>query len=59
MTQTSNRNRFPITLANGIYDITQPLIDGFIDIEGIKLNVLSDFINVDAIFRRMLKLFII
>ena len=38
-------NRFPITLASGIYDITQPLISGLIDVEGIKLNVLSDFIN--------------
>ncbi len=56
MTMTSSDNRLPITLASGIYDITQPLINGLVDVEGIKLNVLSDFINVDAIFRRMLKL---
>lgn len=49
-------NRLPITLASGIYDITQPLINGLIDVEGIKLNVLSDFISVDLIFRKMLKL---
>ncbi len=56
MAFTPNDNRLPITLASGVYDITQPLINGLIDVEGINLNVLSDFINVDAIFRRMLRL---
>jgi 4,5-dihydroxyphthalate decarboxylase len=49
-------NRLPITLASGTYDITQPLINGLIDVEGVKLNVLADFISVDPIFRRMLNL---
>jgi 4,5-dihydroxyphthalate decarboxylase len=49
-------NRLPITLASGAYDITQPLMNGLVDVEGIKLNVLSDFISVDPIFRRMLNL---
>ncbi len=49
-------NRLPLTLASGIYDITRPLINGLVDVEGIRLNVLSDFPNVDNMFRRMLKL---
>lgn len=45
-----------ITLASGKYDITQPLLHGLVDVQGIRLNVLSNFPSVDNIFRRMLRL---
>src|SRR5688500_9986278 len=48
--------RLPLMVASGIYDITRPLINGLVDVEGIRLNVLSDFPNVDNVFRRMLRL---
>lgn len=47
-------NRLKLTLASGRYDITFPLASGAVDVEGIKLNVLSNFSSVDVIFRRML-----
>jgi 4,5-dihydroxyphthalate decarboxylase len=49
-------NRITLTLATGIYDIVQPLIHGLVNVEGIRLNVLTHFSTVDEIFRRMLKL---
>ncbi|MEK0325591.1 MAG: hypothetical protein QQN63_07785 [Nitrosopumilus sp.] len=43
-----------LTLASGVYDLTVPLIDGLVKIDGYDLNVLSEFQTVDDIFRRML-----
>lgn len=49
-------HRLTITLASGIYDITRPLINGLVEVDGVKLNVLANFKSVDAIFRKMLNL---
>ncbi len=49
-------NRMVITLASGLYDITRPIVDHAFEVEGINLNVLSDFRGPDEIFRRMLNL---
>lgn len=43
-----------LTLASGVYDLTVPLINGAVKIDGYDLTVLSEFQTVDDIFRRML-----
>ncbi|HLC25838.1 MAG TPA: ABC transporter substrate-binding protein [bacterium] len=51
-----NDNRITVTLASGLYDITRPLVEGLVGVDGVRLNVLSKFESVDEIFRRMLNL---
>ena len=43
-----------ITLAAQIYDITLPLINGQVGAEGIDLNILTNFKNINDAFLRML-----
>ncbi|MFQ6011405.1 MAG: hypothetical protein ACE5KG_04455, partial [Nitrososphaerales archaeon] len=43
-----------ITIASGIYDLTLPLITGQVGAEGVDLNILTEFENINHAFLRML-----